>query len=121
MARRRKAINARALLDEASPEADLQRNVLLYAGLLGYVANHNYDSRRSGPDAGFPDLVLAGHGRLIFAELKREGGRASIAQLRWKDELEAAGIEVYVWRPSDWSSGRIEAILRRGVFDERVA
>jgi hypothetical protein len=120
MARRQRA-PLRALLDEGTPEADLQRNVLLYAGLLGYIANHNYDSRRSGPDPGFPDLVLAGHGRLIFAELKRERGRASIAQLRWKDELTEAGVEVYVWRPSDWSSGRIEAVLRRGVLDVRAA
>jgi hypothetical protein len=121
MARRRKAINARALLDEGTPEADLQRNVLLYAGLLGFRANHNYDSRRSGPDAGFPDLVLAGHGRLIFAELKRERGVASAAQRKWKRELEEAGVEVFLWRPSNWSSGEIERILKRGTPYDRAA
>lgn len=120
MPRRRKT-NLRAVLDDGAPEAQLQRDVLLYAGLLGYVANHNYDSRRSGPDAGFPDLVLAGHGRLIFAELKRERGRASPAQLQWKGELEAAGVEVYLWRPSSWSSGEIERILKRGTPYDRAA
>jgi hypothetical protein len=120
MARKRKT-DLRALLDEGTPEADLQRDVLVYAGLLGFRANHNYDSRRSGPDAGFPDLVLAGHGRLIFAELKRERGRASMEQLRWKAELEAAGVEVYLWRPSSWSSGEIEQILKRGTPYDRAA
>ena len=63
--------------------------------------------------AGFPDLVLAKPGRLLFVELKSENGRLSQEQARW---LAALGLteraEVKVWRPSDWLGGTIEAVLR---------
>jgi hypothetical protein len=29
----------------------------------------------------------------------------------WLVDLEAAGLETYVWRPADWLSGRIERVL----------
>lgn len=65
--------------------------------------------------AGFPDLVLVRDGRLIFAELKREGAKLSPAQREWADAL--IGVETVsrtvswrTWRPSDWPD--IEATLR---------
>ena len=41
-------------------------------------------------------------GRLIFAELKREKGVLSVAQKQVLAELGTLGVEVYVWRPSDF-------------------
>jgi hypothetical protein len=38
-------------------------------------------------DPGFPDLVLAKHGRLYFFELKTEKGQLSPAQAAWFQEL----------------------------------
>lgn len=69
-------------------------------------------------DPGFPDLVLARRGRIIFAELKSETGSLTPAQREWLKNLlgdrtvgdDDEGIEAYVWRPSDRRS--IEETLR---------
>lgn len=62
--------------------------------------------------AGFPDLILAGDGRLLGLELKRELGRVEPAQVQWLLALQRAGAEVAVWRPSDRRLA--EAVLLRG-------
>lgn len=59
--------------------------------------------------AGWPDLVLVRHDRLIFAELKAERGRITNLQLGVLQVLNGARAETYVWKPSDW--GTIERIL----------
>ena len=92
-------------------ERDFQQSVIDLARVYGFaLVYHTFDSRRSVP--GFPDLVLVGHGRCLFAELKTERGRLSAAQKGWLAALEeCAGIENYVWRPSDWDE--IHAVLSR--------
>ena len=51
--------------------------------------------------AGFPDLVLAHKVKgLVFAELKTEKGKTSIAQGHWLAIL-SPHAECYLWRPSD--------------------
>jgi hypothetical protein len=112
-------------------EAQFQAAVIDYARALGWLVYHTHDSRHSA--AGFPDLVLVHRGestqtvprncRLVFAELKTQKGRTSLAQAEW---LEALGVvlarggamldqeprsAVYLWRPSDWPE--IERVLRR--------
>ena len=98
-------------------EAEFQAAVIEVAELCGWMVFHAYDSRRSaGP--GFPDLVLARRGRVVFAELKSARGRVMPAQERWLDALaprkgQAAAHEVFVWRAGDdghWK--QIEATLR---------
>lgn len=65
--------------------------------------------------AGFPDLVLARRGRVVFAELKAEDGSLEPEQRTWIAALETAGaksagaLEVVVWRPRDWAT--IEQVL----------
>jgi hypothetical protein len=49
-------------------------------------------------DKGFPDLVLARQGRVIFAELKVGKGALRPEQAAW---AEALGNEVYLWKPAD--------------------
>lgn len=50
---------------------------------------------------GFPDLVMAHRDRgLIFAELKIEKGKTTVAQDYWLSSLERHA-ECYLWRPSD--------------------
>ena len=64
--------------------------------------------------AGFPDLVLARKGRLIFAELKADKAQPTSEQTAWYEALEETGkCEVYEWRPSQWEL--IELTLRREV------
>ena len=83
-------------------EAQFQRQVIELATLCGFHCYHTHDSRRSA--AGFPDLVLARNGAVIFAELKSKRGRVSDAQAEW---IAATGGEV--WRPGDWA--HIERVL----------
>ena len=98
----------------AQSEADFQRQVIALARLRGFTVYHTYDARRSV--RGFPDLVIARAGRdgrpgrCIFAELKSETGRVTLAQRQWLDVLGACGsCEAYCWRPSDWAV--VEATL----------
>lgn len=61
--------------------------------------------RCAGP-AGMPDLVIAGPGGLILAELKSEYGELSAGQQAWQWAL---GDRHRLWRPADWYSGRVQA------------
>ena len=104
--------DAQAVIARSMTEKQLQASVEELARLLGWLVYHTYDSRRSAP--GFPDLVMARDRdrRLIFAELKRERGRCTPDQEDWHNVINMAGTPAYVWRPSDWLSGRIERVLR---------
>lgn len=96
----------------ALTERDWQRQVVELAEALGWAWGHFRPAQTSrgwrtpveGPlGAGFPDLVLANmrQHRVLFVELKREGGKTAPGQdvvLEW---LERSGAEVRVWRPSD--------------------
>lgn len=105
--------SSRAMLDKTMSEAALQAAVIEMAKALGWMAYHVFDSRRSGPDKGFPDWILARNGRVLALELKTERGKLSLAQVEWIYQLSAEQrIECYILRPHDWSSGHIEAILR---------
>ena len=59
---------------------------------------------------GFPDLVIAGPGGVLFRELKSAAGTLSAEQRMWLHALKSA--DVGVWRPADLQSGRIEQELR---------
>jgi hypothetical protein len=92
-------------------EATFQRAVCELAALCGWKVYHPYLSIRSAP--GFPDLLLTKSGQpIIYAELKLDGKRPTLAQQAWLEALQqASGTEVHIWRPSDWSA--IEARLTR--------
>jgi len=99
-------------------EAEFQSQVIDVARLRGWMVMHTKPAQiRPGVWAtpmqgnpGFPDLVLCRpvEGDLVFAELKKEGGRLSVGQKAWLTALRAAGAEVYVWYPDD-----MEAIVQR--------
>lgn len=79
---------------------------------------HTHISKHS--PAGFPDvtIVMPSRGRLIFAELKQQRARPTLAQLNWLDALSfLGGVEVYLWRPLDLLEGTIEAKLKMGPQD----
>ncbi len=101
-------------------EQQLQDAVIECARYLGWRVAHfrpaltgkGWRTAVSGDGKGFPDLVLAHreHG-LIFAELKTETGAMRPEQDEWIDVLRRSAT-VAVWKPRDWSSGLIEAMLR---------
>lgn len=82
-------------------EKEFQSQVVTLARILGWLVYHPYDSRRSEP--GFPDLTMVRAGRLIFAELKSETGKVTLAQKDWANELALSDAEYYLWRPADWN------------------
>ena len=83
------------------PEHVFLAKVIRLARDLGYLPYHTHRSDKS--EAGFPDLVLAKPGRLIFAELKSATGTTTAAQETWLSMLRHSitGLEVYLWRPND--------------------
>lgn len=93
-------------------EKDSQRQVVELAGLYDWRVCHISDSRRQAGERwigdtlakGWPDLVLARAGRVLFRELKTQKGRLTQEQRAWLDELAAAGLDAAVWRPSDWAA-----------------
>lgn len=95
----------------AISEAQLQVNVIDCATLGGFtLVFHDYDSRRN--QRGLPDLILLHPrtGRLIFVELKSATGKLRPDQQAWLAALRIRH-EAYLWRPADWMSGEIQAIL----------
>jgi hypothetical protein len=113
---------ALAVLARAMSEKTLQDQVFELAMVWGWLRNHARAARTARGwrtpiegDAGFCDLILAGHGRLIVVELKTEAGRPTSGQVRWLDALAVAdGVETYLWRPMDWLTGRIQRVLSYG-------
>jgi VRR-NUC domain len=94
-------------------EADWSRRVLDCARLFKWRTAHFRPAQTAkgwrtpvqGDGRGWPDLVLLRPPRLILAELKSDTGRVSPEQSDWIAQLaEVPGIEVAIWRPSDWQS-----------------
>ena len=105
----------------AMSEASFQLQVTGLAQLLGWHWAHfrpaqtsrGWRTPVSGPiGKGFPDLVMARprDGRLLFAELKRDGGALTADQEGVLDVLRASGAECHVWRPADFD--HIAEVLR---------
>lgn len=91
-------------------EAAFQAQVVQLARLCGWATFHPWLSVKSAH--GWPDLALARTGRLVLAELKSDQGKVTAAQQGWLDLLRTVeGIEVYLWRPSDFDE--IERVLNR--------
>ena len=97
-------------------ERDYQNTILDAARMCGWRTahfrpartKHGWTTAVAGDGAGFPDLVLARSGVVVFRELKTDSGRLTEAQRHWLDVLPDAG----VWRPNDW--GEVEAIIDGG-------
>ncbi len=98
-------------------EAELQSGIIAAAHAYGYKVAHfrpaktakGWRTAVAADGRGFPDLVIAKPGRLIFAELKSSVGLLTDAQRGWIESLPNA----YVWTPKDWPD-RIHHILKDG-------
>ena len=87
-------------------EGELLTAILALCRDLGVLAFHSTDSRRD-VGKGFPDLVLCGRRRTIFAELKDTTNSRTPEQVTWHYALKASGQECFLWRPHDLASGWI--------------
>lgn len=100
-------------------EDRLKANVIDACQKLGFRVAHfrpaltskGYRTAVEGDGAGFPDLVISGHGLVMFVELKSDKGKLSVEQIDWRNSLLANGAEWDLWRPSDWTNGNIEWLL----------
>lgn len=83
-------------------EEQLRLRIKALAVELGWLSYHTHDSRRSDP--GWPDVALVHPGRGLFMvrELKSMTGRVTPDQRKWIRGLEAADVNVGVWRPIDY-------------------
>ena len=88
-------------------EAQFQETVIGMARALGWRVYHTHDSRRSDP--GYPDLTMVRGRVLRIWELKSETGTLRRNQADWIVDLQTAGVEALVLRPSDMP--RIKAML----------
>ena len=102
-------------------ESEFQQQIIDYAHLNGWRVAHFRSVRIQREDGsyyyatpvqadgeGFPDLVLIRPPRLVFAEVK-VSAKVSPKQEIWLQDLRDCGMEVYVWRPTDWAE--IERVL----------
>jgi hypothetical protein len=108
--------------DRALLEDEFRAQVDDLAEILGFSSMHVDPLRTSGGlwrtpthgslGKGWPDTVYIHHrtGRTLFVEFKRQLGKASPDQDRVLGFLRGAGLEAYVWRPSDFD--RLAEILR---------
>ena len=93
-------------------EKTFQKQVIELAHILGYTVAHFRPAKTAhgwrtpvaADGAGFPDLVIAGHGRILYRELKTTTGRLSDDQEAWGEILTRNGADYAVWRPSDWDT-----------------
>ena len=102
-------------------EKQLQKAVIDLAHLRGWKIAHfrtamNADGSYVTPVAadgkGWPDLVLVRDQRLLFVELKSDGGDLRREQHEWLAALRGAHPSVWVWRPDDWRRGLIASVLK---------
>lgn len=91
-------------------EREFQHQVIQLAHILGFTVAHFRPAKTTkgwrtpvGADGkGFPDLVLAGHDKILFRELKTTTGRLSADQVAWGETLQKHGADYAVWTPNDW-------------------
>jgi hypothetical protein len=96
---------------ESILEDEFQQQVIDLAHLFGWKVAHFRKARvkvkgketwRTAVAAdgkGFPDLVLAKNGIVLYRECKTDTGTVSREQLEWLQELRGK-----IWRPKFWAS-----------------
>lgn len=92
-------------------EKQFQEQIFDLAHAFGWAIAHFRPARTkygwatpvAGDGKGFPDCVLAKEGHpVIFAEIKRKGGKLSLEQQQWIEMLKLCpGVMVFVWYSED--------------------
>ena len=99
-------------------ESDLLAGVLDLCRTLGWRTLHVRPARTAhgwrtpiqGDGAGWPDLFAVRRECIVAAELKVGRGKLSDDQDRWLDDLAAAGVDVHVWRETDYPDAIAEML-----------
>lgn len=88
--------------------AELVAAITALADARGLPWHYCPDTRRCKGAKGWPDLVIIGHWRALFREVKTEDGRCTREQLTYGSRLVRAGLDYELWREHDLESGHIE-------------
>lgn len=115
------ALTEQQRIDRDQPERDYRGQANELAEMLGWTfmwvqplrTKHGWATPTYGPmGKGWPDTwyLHLRTGRVIHVEFKKQKGRVDDDQAEWHRVARAAGLEVYVVRPSDWD--RLVAILQ---------
>ena len=96
------------MVRQGESEAGFRKAICDLARWRGWVVYYVPDSRWTDTP-GWPDLVLARRGVVLFRELKTDKGKVSEEQIWWLDQLRQAGCDAGIWRPADWAE--IERVL----------
>ena len=103
----------RNIAAKSMAEKELQKNIRDLAKVMGWDFVYSIPDSRMATARGMPDLLMLKEKRLLFAELKTQSGKLRLEQRQILYLLEIIeGVEVHVWRPSDWLDGTIERILK---------
>jgi hypothetical protein len=101
-------------------EEDYEDTLVAAARALGYRVHVERKARGAGGyrtpikgDAGWPDVVIAGHGRHLVLELKRPPNGPTPEQLAWLEELRAAGVDARLLVVPDELDALLEELARR--------
>ena len=103
----------RNIAAKSMAEKELQKNIRDLAKVMGWDFVYSIPDSRMATAKGMPDLLMLKEKRLLFAELKTQSGKLRLEQRQVLYLLKIIeGVEVHVWRPSDWLDGTIERILK---------
>ena len=97
-------------------EDEFQTAIIQLAEATGHRVYHVKKVKgqlRNHTAVGFQDLVIAGHGRIIFAENKTDEGIVTADQWAWHKviaECECPQVRAEIWRPRSWE--KIEYLLK---------
>ena len=100
---RRRARGAPVILTEAMWQSQVVGVARQYSWTVFHPVKNQPTARghRQTTEPGWLDLVILGHSRALFVELKSEKGRVRPEQVDVMQKLRAADCEVALWRPSD--------------------
>jgi len=85
-------------------ESEIQASIVKALSLLGFLVIHVPNQatkgkrRYAGLLPGAPDLIVIGTGKIVFMEVKAEGGRQSAAQVLVQRMIEERGFAYCVVR-----------------------
>ena len=111
---------ARRTLDTSISEKDLQDAVIAYMRQVGWLVAHFRPARTiegwrtpvAADGEGFPDVIALRGNRELVIEFKSATGKPMPKQRAWMAAFEQAGVDTYLWRPSDWINGVIDEVVR---------
>lgn len=98
-------------LQKAAVEMCNQRGYMVAHFTAAMVRPGVFVTPMKAQGKGFPDLIVAGHGKMFAIEVKGSGDSLRPEQRMWLALFEEAGIPTLVLTVAAWRKGALEALL----------